>query len=106
MSTVTQLTTVPADLVGAQAISPSASARKAPSKTPPASASTASSSSETSGDAAQRLVIKEGAQAGVFIYTILDRATGQVLVQIPREEVVHIATRPDYTAGRVVDTKV
>ena len=106
MSTVTQLTTVPADLVGAQANPPPAPGAKPPAKTAPAAASTASSSSETSGDAAQRLVIKEGAQAGVLIYTILDRATGQVLVQIPREEVVHVATRPDYSAGRVIDTKV
>jgi flagellar protein FlaG len=50
-------------------------------------------------------VIKEGAQAGVLIYTILDRATGEVLVQIPREEVVRIAARPDYSAGQVIDTK-
>jgi flagellar protein FlaG len=106
MSTVTQLTTVPADLVGAQANPPPAPAAKASAKLSPAGASTASSSSETSGDSAQRLVIKEGAQPGVFIYTILDRESGQVLVQIPREDVARIATRPDYSAGRVINTKV
>jgi len=106
MSTVTQLTTVPADLVGALAIRPAGPATKAPPKKPPASPSSASSSSETSGDAAQRLVIKEGAQAGVFVYNILDRETGQVLLQIPREDVADIAARPDYSAGQVLDTKV
>jgi flagellar protein FlaG len=106
MSNITQLTTVPADLVGAQLNPRPAPATKAPSKTSAATSSPASSSSETSGDPEQRLVIKEGAQAGVFIYTILDRVTGAVLVQIPREEVVHIASRPDYSAGQVIDTKV
>ncbi|MDB5460963.1 MAG: hypothetical protein JWO72_2704 [Caulobacteraceae bacterium] len=106
MSTITQLTTVPADLVGAQLNPLPPPATKAPSKTSATTSSTASSSSQTSGDSEQRLVIKEGAQTGVFIYTILDRATGAVLVQIPREEVVKIAGRPDYSAGQVVDTKV
>jgi flagellar protein FlaG len=104
MSTVTQLTTVPADLIGATA-NPSPPAAKTPSKPSSTSTSPASSSSDSSADS-QRLVIKEGAQAGVLIYTILDRATGEVLVQIPREEVVRIASRPDYSAGQVFDTKI
>jgi flagellar protein FlaG len=105
MSTVTQLTTVPADLIGAQNIL--VPLAKSPSKPVKKSAgSTASSSSETSGDSNQRLVIKEGADAGVLIYTILDRVTGEVLAQIPREEVVRISARPDYSAGRVIDTKI
>ncbi len=104
MSTVTQLTTVPADLIGAQNIlTPLA---KTPSKPTRKAASTAASSSETAVDATQRLVIKEGAQAGVLIYTILDRVTGDVLAQIPREEVVRISARPDYSAGQVIDTKI
>ncbi len=105
MSTITQLTTVPADLVGVQA-SPSPSAKpveKDPSK---ATASPPSSNAENQTAENERLVIREGALAGVFIYTILDRASGRVMVQIPREEVMHIANRPDYSAGQVVDTKV
>lgn len=106
MSNITQLTAVPADLVGAQAMPPVAAATKpSPSKPTVLKMSTPSSSQEAS-DAQQRLIISEGATTGVYVYTILDRATGEVMVQIPREEVVRIAARPDYTAGQVLDTKV
>jgi flagellar protein FlaG len=108
MSNITQMTTVPADLVGAQAAPPAPPAATPP-KPPAASGSDPASESEaekSGNDSQQRLVISEGAETGVYVYTILDRATGQVLVQIPREEVVRIAARPDYTAGQVIDTKV
>jgi hypothetical protein len=104
MSNITQLTTVPADLIGAQATPPVPATIK-PATTKSSSAKAQSSSKDASGSP-QRLVISEGATTGVFIYTILDRATGEVLAQIPREEVVRIAARPDYTAGQVLDTKV
>jgi uncharacterized FlaG/YvyC family protein len=106
MSNITQLTAIPADLVGAQAIPPVPAATKPSPSKPQASKAVASSSSQDSSEAQQRLVISEGATTGVYVYTILDRATGAVLVQIPREEVVRIAARPDYTAGQVLDTKV
>ena len=107
MSTVTQLTTVPADLIGAQVSPPpSSSTTTAPSKSSSKAGPSVSEASGNPAASAQRLVIKEGAQAGVLIYTILDRATGEVLVQLPREEVVRIASRPDYSAGQVINTKV
>ena len=97
MSNITQLTAVPADLIGAQAMLPSKPIEREPKKAkligkPPL-------------DAAQRLVIREGLEDGLFIYTILDRASGQVMVQIPREELSNFAARPDYEAGQVIDTK-
>jgi uncharacterized FlaG/YvyC family protein len=105
MSNITQLTAVPADLVGAQAI-PLPVARKASPYRSSASKRETSALSQDSSESQQRLVISEGATTGVYVYTILDRITGEVLVQIPREEVVRIAARPDYTAGQVLDTKV
>jgi hypothetical protein len=106
MSNVTQMTTVPADLVGAQAAPPVPPATKPSPKTPPSTAGGSSSAEQEAAVSQQRLVISEGAQTGIYVYTILDRVTGQVLVQIPREEVVKIAARPDYTAGQVINTKV
>ena len=105
MSNITQMTAIPADLVGAQALPVPARTKPSPSK-PPASKTGSSSSSQDSSESQQRLVISEGVTTGVYVYTILDRVTGEVLVQIPREEVVRIAARPDYTAGQVLDTKV
>jgi flagellar protein FlaG len=98
MSTITQLTTVTADLVGAQALrlqKPTGPERK-PAKT----------IGKPAADADQRLVIREGTEDGLFVYTILDRASGQVMMQIPREDLAQFAARPDYEAGQVIDTKV
>ena len=98
MSTITQLTAVPADLIGAQALRPPK--RNEPERKP------AKTIGKPAADADQRLVIREGTEDGLFVYTILDRASGQVMMQIPREDLAQFAARPDYEAGQVVDTKV
>ena len=52
-----------------------------------------------------RLVIEEGPTAGTFIYKTLDRMTGEVVKQLPREQVVNMMHAGDYSAGSVIDTK-
>ena len=52
-----------------------------------------------------RLVIEQGGAKGVFIYKILDRETGEVVRQLPREEVARIGDRSSYAAGAVIDTR-
>ena len=52
-----------------------------------------------------RLVIEEGAKAGSFIYKMLDRVTGEVVRQLPREEVVNLAAHIGYDSGAVIDTR-
>jgi flagellar protein FlaG len=52
-----------------------------------------------------RLVIEEGPMAGSFIYKTLDRVTGEVVKQLPREQVVNLMRTLDYNAGSVIDTK-
>ena len=42
---------------------------------------------------------------GVFIYKILDRETGEVVRQLPRDEVARIGERSSYAAGAVIDTR-
>ncbi len=93
---ITQLTTVPADLVGAQAIRPQKpiDTERKPAKPIAPDA-----------DADQRLVIQEGTQAGLFVYTILDRTSGRVMLQIPSEDLAQLAARPDYEAGQVIKAK-
>ncbi|WP_293827294.1 flagellar protein FlaG, partial [uncultured Brevundimonas sp.] len=39
-----------------------------------------------------------------FIYKILDRVTGEVIRQLPREEVEKLASDPTYRGGKIVDT--
>lgn len=51
-----------------------------------------------------RLVIEEGPRAGSFVYKTMDRLTGEVIRQFPREQVVEMQANPDYGAGAVIDT--
>ena len=53
-----------------------------------------------------RLVIEEGPSAGSFVYKTMDRLTGEVVKQYPREKVVEMQASPDYGAGTVIDTAI
>jgi flagellar protein FlaG len=57
------------------------------------------------GQADWRLVIEEDpALPGSFIYKTVDWATGKVISQFPREELVKLREDPAYQAGTVVKT--
>ncbi|HYF21852.1 MAG TPA: hypothetical protein VD929_00495 [Caulobacteraceae bacterium] len=51
-----------------------------------------------------RLVIEEDPEAGTFVYKTLDRRTGEVVRQAPREEVLRLREDPAYAAGGVITT--
>ncbi|WP_339915005.1 hypothetical protein [uncultured Brevundimonas sp.] len=53
-----------------------------------------------------RLVIEEGAREGQFIYKTLDRVTGEVVRQLPREQIVEFLKEGNYVEGAVIDTSV
>lgn len=59
---------------------------------------------EAESNARYRLVIEEGPQKGSFVYKTLDRVTGEVVRQLPREEVVRLMDNQDYGSGSVIDT--
>ncbi len=50
-----------------------------------------------------RLVIEEDEASGTFVYKTLDRRTGEVIKQLPREEVVRLRETDDYEPGDVID---
>jgi len=52
-----------------------------------------------------RLTI-EAAGNNRFIYKVLDRVTGEVIRQLPREEVEKLASDPTYRGGKIVATTV
>ena len=52
-----------------------------------------------------RLVIEEDEATGAFVYKTLDRRTGEVVQQLPRESVLKAMTSDDYSPGMVVDTR-
>ena len=62
-------------------------------------------SEEAERAARYRLVIEEGPQAGSFIYKTLDRVTGEVVKQLPRQQVIDLIQTEEYSAGSVIDTK-
>ena len=51
-----------------------------------------------------RLVIEEGPTIGSFIYKTMDSATGEIVRQFPREQVIRMAEARKYDAGSVIDT--
>lgn len=51
-----------------------------------------------------RLVIEEGPMAGSFIYKTMDRVTGEVVRQFPREQLVEMMQASSYRSGAVIDT--
>ncbi|MDX5394486.1 MAG: flagellar protein FlaG [Pseudomonadota bacterium] len=52
-----------------------------------------------------RLIIEENEGLGSYVYKTVDRRTGEVVSQIPREEVLKMRDSADYQSGDVVDTK-
>lgn len=52
-----------------------------------------------------RLVIEEDEQSGAIVYKTLDRRTGEVVRQLPREEVLRLKDDPTYDPGDIVNSK-
>ena len=69
---------------------------------PPAKAQSALAGND---NASQRLVIEAVGQ-NRFVYKVMDRVTGEVIRQLPREEVQKLITDPAYRQGGVVNTSV
>jgi len=62
-----------------------------------------SPSADSSAD--YRLVIEQDGSTGGFVYKTLNRATGEVVSQFPREEVLRLRDSTHYAAGQVIATK-
>jgi flagellar protein FlaG len=52
-----------------------------------------------------RLVIEEDKPTGTFVYKTVDRRTGEVVQQFPREEVVRMRADAEYSAGKIIRAK-
>jgi len=53
-----------------------------------------------------RLIIEDDLVAGSFVYKTVDRRTGKVVQQMPREQILALREAADYTAGAVIKAKV
>lgn len=52
-----------------------------------------------------RLVIEDRGPNGGFVYKTIDRRTGEVVQQLPREEVLRMREAAGYEAGAVIATR-
>lgn len=52
-----------------------------------------------------RLVIEEDPNTGSFIYKTLDRRTGEIVNQWPREQVLRLRQEAAYRAGAIISAK-
>jgi len=52
-----------------------------------------------------RLVIEEDTASGSYVYKQVNRLTGEVLMQFPRDDVLKMHEQLDYAAGDVIRTK-
>jgi len=51
-----------------------------------------------------RLVIEEDEASGAFVYKTLNRNTGEVVLQFPRDEVLKLKDHASYQAGAIIRT--
>ncbi|MDO1559904.1 hypothetical protein Q0812_10760 [Brevundimonas sp. 2R-24] len=51
-----------------------------------------------------KLIIEQGPGGHGYVYKTLDRTTGEVVSQFPREELLRLQDSPDYSSGSVIDT--
>jgi flagellar protein FlaG len=75
----------------------------------PLSATPKETAREPSGQAADqpdvRLIIEEDATTGSYVYKTMDRRTGEVIQQFPREQILRLQQDTKYTAGALVNAR-
>jgi flagellar protein FlaG len=73
-----------------------ASASVAQPDSPPAGGDSAPSPADL------QLVIEDDTKAGCFVYKTIDRRTGEVVSQFPRDQILKMREADSYTAGTVI----
>ncbi len=68
---------------------------------PPAATAAAPTPTQKTADEPLRLVIEPSGAAGGYTYKLFDRVTGQLLIELPRDDAEKMSVSPDYSAGQV-----
>ncbi|THD58043.1 flagellar protein FlaG [Phenylobacterium sp.] len=77
-----------------------------PAKSPqPDTGSAAAQAAQNQDPVDMRLVIEEDKATNSYVYKTINRVTGQVIQQLPREQVLMLREQLDYEAGSVVRAK-
>jgi flagellar protein FlaG len=72
---------------------------------PDMSGTTAAQAAQGQDPVDMRLVIEEDKATNSYVYKTVNRLTGEVIQQLPREQVLQLREQLDYEAGDVVRTK-
>jgi flagellar protein FlaG len=96
MSSSVAITTTTAD--------PSLSAASIAQSEIPTPAAAVQDQTNVSDPADLRLVIEEDKQAGTFVYKTVDWRTGEVIQQLPREQVLLMRETQGYASGQLLTT--
>jgi flagellar protein FlaG len=70
-----------------------------------AQAAAAADQPPTPDTADYRLVIEDDKAAGSYVYKTIDRRTGEVISQVPREQILKMREAFGYAAGDVINAK-
>jgi flagellar protein FlaG len=52
-----------------------------------------------------RLIIERDDASGAYIYTTINRRTGEIVQRLPRETILRLGDDGDYAGGSVISTK-
>jgi len=91
--------------VAAFAATPDPTFGQKPASTQRPAQAAAATANQGQDQADMRLVIEEDKASGLYVYKTVNRLTGEVVQQLPREQVLQLKDQVDYEAGDVVRTK-
>ena len=86
-------------------VSPAADPSASAQQTPLSPSAFAQGQTAVSDPANLRLVIEEDPSANTTVYKTVDRRTGEVIQQLPREAVLKLREDQNYTAGQLLKAK-
>lgn len=72
----------------------------------PAQGGSAAEAGPATDSADLRLVIEQDQASGGYVYKTVNRLTGEVVLSLPRDDVLRLREDSHYAAGSVVRTKV
>jgi uncharacterized FlaG/YvyC family protein len=90
---------------GVSAAAPTTSAQPVQSGQSSESSNSPASTDGSSTNAATKVVVEQGNNKAVMVFKVLDRHTGEILAEIPRQEARKTASDPTYQAGAFYNEK-
>jgi flagellar protein FlaG len=91
--------------VAAFAATPDPTFGQKPAPPPADTASSAKRAAQSQDPVDMRLVIEEDKASNSYVYKTVNRLTGEVIQQLPRDQVLKLREQLDYEAGDVVSAK-